>query len=263
MTYEELAAFVHRANRAIKNQRYRPAFVVRPPRNLEARRARVVDRYPPGRRLTVDAALGRHLFIEDQDGRRYVDLHPASAFPVAVVLPVGPRLYVRVAGEQRQYVLPAAAARLSSLRPTRVTAARRGAEHVAFHRLYQLPFSAASTLEYRSAAAVLTYARVERRPGWPRPVLGATAVAFAAGGAVLTALAASERADAEGAPQDAQVRAADPIRTYKQVAVGLYSTAGAAAVGLLVYWLWPEGSDVEKIIERPSSPEPAGAGLRF
>jgi len=79
VTYPEIAAFVARANAAVKGERYRPRVYARPPRDgdllLDLRATRENDL-----RLDGSASAG-HYLIEDTRGVRIADFHSNGATP--------------------------------------------------------------------------------------------------------------------------------------------------------------------------------------
>ena len=248
ISYEELAAFVHRANRAVRNPKYRPQFHVRPPRGLGLAQASIVRQLPKGL-FEIDQPLGLHMFIEDRFGRRYLDVHPDVGHPANLLLPRIRPLFVRTARRRLEYMLDASGQRLSDLSKTTFVPRRRGSEHLAFRRLFRLPFSQNSVAEYRAArVAEPTYARVQRRPTWPRYALGLTSLALAGSGVGFTVAAENTRASALRMPQEERVEARDRVDFYNGLAIGMYSAAGLGVAMLLAHWLWPEDDDIDSAI---------------
>lgn len=241
ITYEEAAAFVWTANRAIVNRRFRPCFYARPPAGpgsvlFDLRESR-------GRRLVVDADIRRHLYIEDADGRRLADLHPGGDRQLALVLPPGGSLFVRFPGADEELELPPGReTRLSGIAVRKTTVRRRGAEHAAFRLLFSRPFDAQALQEYRDRPVETLEAGPEQTDWtWVRRGLGIAALVLGAAGGALTGAAAYQRSRSGDSTTGLErERINDRISRYNTAAVTCYSLAGTALVGYLLWTLWPE-----------------------
>lgn len=236
ISYEEAAAFVFGANRAIPNARYRPRFFSKPPKATT-----LLDlRGRGGPRLTVE--LAAHFFVEDARGNRLLDLHPATTRAVDLLIPASRPLFVREVGRPVEYVGesdgPIVLAKLEA-RPAAASA--RGAEHVAFTRLFTLPFDGAALAAYRDDLSQAATLMAEASPEWPRPFVGALGLGLAIAGGVMTGLALEAKGDA--GPDTAHVdrtRINDRIEGYNLAAILLYAAGGALGATFLVWTLWPE-----------------------
>jgi hypothetical protein len=246
ISYAELAAFVRRANAAVPNARFRPQFTVVPPHaDPNGVRAALLSRpAPPGdhaRRVVLDRSVG-HALVEDERGRRLADVNPAAP-GVVLHLPSVP-VYLRPAGEGREYLLPAEGdVQLSTIEPRPAQLARRGALQESFRTLFAEPFGAADLQdELARPAATLEAPGPDRRLEVLRQVkwgaLGAAAAAAVAGiGCSLGAYARLQHPG--GASRQELVDANIAIDRLNGAAVGLYALAGASAVTSLVLALVP------------------------
>ena len=88
ITYTELAAFVRVANRAVRNDQYRPEILARAPSNgddvlLDVRDAR-------GGHVRFAAGMAGRQVLEDGLGVRWADVHPGPRQNVTLALPAEP-----------------------------------------------------------------------------------------------------------------------------------------------------------------------------
>lgn len=189
VSYAELGAFLSVANRGIRNARFRPDFVVRPPGTLSDE----LLRWPAGgEALYIDAPEG-HIYLEGPAGERIADIHPAPDTALAIHLPAARPLFIRRQDSRREYVIEdrGALTRLSELAGARVRIASKGALHIAFQRLFSIPFGAGEVNAFRqrwsaaqsggapgqSPVDLVTAAPAERTTGSPlRAAAGATAI---------------------------------------------------------------------------------------
>jgi hypothetical protein len=240
VSYEETAAFVFGANRAIANARYRPQFFVRAPKN----RALVELAGRGGARLVAGSGSGiaTHLYVEDARGNRVLDFHPKQDQSLEILIPEERPLFVREVGRSIEYVGEAPGPiLLASLEPRQTGVRARGAEHVAFASLFSLPFDRAVLEEYRLSLIIAPPIEVARPIDWPRPALGWASLGFAVAGGVLTGLALNDRGRAdETTPHLRRVELNERIDNYNTGSVVLYSLAGTALASYLVWTFWPE-----------------------
>jgi hypothetical protein len=106
VSYDEIGAFVHRANEAVPNERYRPLVFTKAPREDN----QLVDlRQASGRRLKIEAgAGGAHFFLENLFGVRLADFHSRPGQPVFLVVPIGAQpLFLRRVDDGQQLAIPA------------------------------------------------------------------------------------------------------------------------------------------------------------
>jgi hypothetical protein len=172
VTYREIAAFVHRANEAIPNRRYRPEVSTTPPGgNLDASLA-VLPSGPIV--LEMDLQPSGRAFVESENGIRLVDLHAAPGQPVRLRLPTDlGSLYVEqlAATDARPAGLPGSAStpadfvasttheyrlaptagtfKLSALAAETPHVRARGAGHEAFLHLFARPFDGAAVTAFQ------------------------------------------------------------------------------------------------------------------
>ena len=148
VSYAELGAFLSVANRGIRNARFRPDFVVRPPADLSDE----LLRWPAtAEALLIDAPEG-HLYIEGPAGERVADVHPAADATPSIRLPAARPLFVKRQDDRREYTIErrGAVTRLSDLAGGRVRIASKGVLHMAFRRLFAVPFGAGEVNAYRT-----------------------------------------------------------------------------------------------------------------
>ena len=142
ISYAELGAFLHTANEAIRNERYRPDFIIQPPGNSpenlnqdllawgQDAKAIVLDKQPLG-----------HVYVENATGDRLIDVHPADTAQPTLYLPVESPLFLRWVNESREVVIPdIKIARLSNLPVRDYQIVRKGSLQLAFRKLFAVPF---------------------------------------------------------------------------------------------------------------------------
>jgi outer membrane beta-barrel protein len=163
ITYAELGAFLRTANRGISNPRFRPDFVIRPPGHPSGNLAQPFLSWPRPDERSAALVVDRpgHLYLEDVEGRRLLDVNAASGQSLMLRLP-RERLFLRRADNSREYGLELGEAgggtaggaaggrtvRLSRLRATPLSLARRGAMHLALERLFAGGFSKREVAEF-------------------------------------------------------------------------------------------------------------------
>jgi hypothetical protein len=252
VTYPEIAAFVARANEAVKGERYRPRVYARPPSDgdllLDLRATRDTE-------LRLDGpASGAHYLIEDTRGVRIADFHGDGVTPVRLVRPPGDgALYLRRLDDNTEQSVPRGdgPVLLAALPRTPSHAASRGAAEDAFNELFKLAYDGRAVADWvrrsdteradveaaaRDQERRLRNARLMRTLGWS--AIGVSAAAAVAAGAVEL----SARALHDGARADESQRAAaarnDSIATRNDVAAGL-TVGSAVAVSVGLWLLWP------------------------
>ena len=246
VSYQEIAAFVARANEAIPNERFRPDVYARPP---EGRRELLDLRKAPGGRVAVDGAHAGHWYLESQDGVRLAEWHNGARDDVRVLRPVGHgKHYLVRADDGSELTLDpgegdVSVAELASA-PPRVAA--RGAANDAFDRVFALPFDGATVAAYEFPIAPVWVEPARR--GWQHPVGWASlALGAAAGGTALwfasqtqqdrdDALAAATQREREEHNRDLRSH-----RTSAWILTGVAGAATAAGVALLLSSDTPPG----------------------
>ena len=257
VSYPEIAAFVHRANAAIANERFRPQVLARPPRDGDL----LVDlRSRRGTELRFGGdEHGAHYLLEDAQGVRLVDFHPSAAAPVHLVRPPGQgALYLRRLADGAERLVPRTdgIVAMDQLPMTPARSAGRGAAHEAFGKLFALAFDAQAVstwqreradVEARAEAQAMARSDRQRREamrrasGWTAIAVGGAA-AIAAGAFELSAYRLKNDTP-PGEPQRAAVARNDRIDTRNNLALGLSIVSGAAIATGAVLLLWPRSPD--------------------
>jgi hypothetical protein len=203
ISYEEIAAFVHVANRPIRNAKFRPGFVARPPAIGDPVLLDLADA-SAGAVLIGKQPSARYL-LEDELGVRWADLHPSDGHPVTLRLPAAKwsphQFFFRPASGQEEFrIKPGETVSLEGRTPVRVATLSRGAAHEAFAQLFTEPFDD-----------------------------GALASASAAG-----AIELAVPADAHAASATLEPAAARPLRTaaFATVAAGAVALGGFTALSI-------------------------------
>jgi hypothetical protein len=194
ISYEEIAAFVRVANRPIRNDKFRPAFVARPPQSGDA----VLLDLAGARGGSVDtgARPAARYLLEDALGVRWADLHPGAQQRVTLRLPAArwspSHFFFRRAGGETEFRIAAGQTiSLEGRTPVPVATLSRGAAHEAFAQLFAEPFDGSALAGEGDLAAVV------QAPSAPvddkaegRPLRTAALVSAAAGAAALATFGA-------------------------------------------------------------------------
>jgi Caspase domain len=269
ITYREIAAFVRVANAAVRNERFRPAILARPPRSGSAVLVDL-DEATGGQVRIERVQLGRQL-LEDAIGVRWADLHPGGGRPVELRLPVlhwaGGDFFVRALAQDVEYRVPSAAkSSLAALEPRQPRVAGRGAAHEAFLQLFAEPFEPSAVA--RESEGTL---EVVDRPGPARPLLlrpgsalvimGAGAAALGVGGGFLAStlmLAHEGRDPSTSGERREEINELIPRRNrWTAVFAGAGAALLAGGTGLL---LWDRHREAESTTVTVA-PMPGGAML--
>jgi hypothetical protein len=157
ISYDEIAAFVHVANRPIRNAKFRPAFVARPPASGDTVLLDLADA-SAGSVTTGKQASARFL-LEDELGVRWADLHPGAGRPVTLRLPAARwsphHFFFRTSGGQQEYRIAAGeTAALDRRTPVPAATLARGAAHEAFAQLFAEPFDRSALASASAAGAI-------------------------------------------------------------------------------------------------------------
>jgi hypothetical protein len=226
ISYDELAAFVRVANRPIRNAKYRPEFVARPPASGD----RVFLDLGDAAGGTVDTARqpsARYL-LEDDLGVRWADLHPAH--PVILRLPVTPwrpaHFFFRRWGAEQEYRIPAGRTlSLSGQRLVPAATLARGAAHEAFAQLFAEPFDERPTVDLSARPAPPPPpSRALRTVSWVTLAAGTSAL-LTSGALTLAGLSQRQQART-GEDRAAYNRRIETMSTWRNVT----GIAGAALV---------------------------------
>ncbi|MER2562153.1 MAG: caspase family protein [Myxococcaceae bacterium] len=149
ITYEELGGFLSRANEGIVNARFKPDFLVRAPgAGVGGLREAVLDWRRPAA-LTLEGP-SEHVYVETATGARVLELN-AGPQSFALHLPAQRPLFIRSADERVERTLLAAEpTRLTDLSVSTPQVSSKGALHLAFQRLFAVPFDAQSVQAFSS-----------------------------------------------------------------------------------------------------------------
>jgi len=243
VSYGELGAFLATANRAIENPRFRPDFVVRPPRkSARGLREPILSWGHVRPAIEVDTAALGHFYVESVRGERLADLHPAAGQLLRLYLPPERPLFVNPVDEDTDIEIDSSrVAKLSELGPRQRRVARRGAIHLAFAKLFDEPFSAvdvaafARRFELQRLDPLETEAHVavgtDRHP--LRTALGWTAIAGASVAVAASAWAYGLHRGGMDASHEERAARNDDIRTLGAVALVSGGLAVLAGTGWL------------------------------
>jgi hypothetical protein len=252
VSYDEIAAFVERANQAVDNDRFRPTVLARAPRDGGA----VVDlRGARGRALKLEGtSASAHYLLEDERGVRLLDFHQTEGAAVQLARPAVPgTLYLRRVSDGEERAVPPSeeAIALNDLPAGPPRAMSRGAAHASFGKVFSLAFDVADVTAYRRRedelrlrvederareAVAETRARRRRFYGW-----SAAGGALVAGGAAAAFFVSAHRLSDVGSAGESHREAT--ARNDEIDSRNLWGSALAAASGALfataVYLLWP------------------------
>jgi hypothetical protein len=251
VTYQELAAFVQRANEAIPNERFRPHVFFSPPAGTA-----VLAELGPGldRRLDVAGEYASHYLLEDELGVRVAEFNSSVGQAVRLFLPDRGGLYFlrRLADDGELPIRPEdpAAFSLAGRIFARARSQARGAAHQALARLFLLPFDAGVVARLGEPWRI-ELALGERDPG-PRWTEAARAGAFGASAAALAAagitalVAANQRAGLTDQTSQLEAsRLAGRLESEQRLTFALYGVAAAALTAGVVFLVWPGGEEEE------------------
>ena len=269
ITYEELGAFLATANERIKNPRYRPDFIVRPPGELSLD---IIDWTAHQDVLILDDTAWGHVYLENAKGDRLLDVHPAADELFYLQLPGERPLFVCRANDAGERVVDSTGeVRVSELHQRAQRIGRKGALHLAFEELFSVPFgksklnayankftreavSVTATLEAQAPSSTRTY--LKRTAFW-------TAIGAAAIGAAANIWAYERYNSGEDASQAIRAELNRDIERLNTTAVVFYAVAGAAAATWLTLVMWPDetGGAGDIMITPALSPDSVGIGL--
>ena len=245
LTYTEAGAFVWAANAEIENARFRPAFFSQPPSQSDDLLLDLGQVQTD--RLHISAPMDDHLFVEDHLGRRLVDIHPSPRQAVVLHLPRRRPIFVRRVNDQKEWELPKGRdVYLGRLPASSAKVMRRGAQHVAFQKLFRRPFGPDSLRAYqqRVLAPELSLAR-RSDYRYLRYGLGISSALLAIAGGTLTVVALVEKEDVVADTSGLErYRVNQRIKNYNTAAVICYSLAATALTSFVAWTFWPT-QDVE------------------
>jgi hypothetical protein len=246
VTYAELGAFLTAANRGIRNPRFRPDFVVRPPGQLSDELLRWQGQ---ARALLLDVPGQGHLVLEGPAGERVLDVNAAAGQELVLRLPLARPLFLRRADGDREVMIQEQATgeplRLSALPGAPVRVASKGALHLAFAQLFSAPFGSVDVERYTRASRAAAAVEIEQtsdccapdRRGTARRIAGVTAIAAGAAGLGLAGWAV-ERSAAAGDASQVDRPGINQTVEDARLAAGL--ALGVAASAAILYWVLDE-----------------------
>jgi hypothetical protein len=260
ISYQEMSAFVQRANEAIPNERYRPNVYARAPKassvllDLRAKR---------GSRIEVPGTHAGHYLLEDDRGVRIADFHNDTNQPAYLVRPrQSGRLYLR-RSDDIEYVIPPGPdlVALADLSPSEPRTRARGAANDAYELLFALPFTRQVVDGFVAPREESTPARAGAPP-WRTyggiTLAGAGLIGLTVGGLTLASAHAQHDGLGPDATQANAASANDQIRA-RNVAGAVELAAGGAAVAAgIVMLLWPSGPTHVEV-----GATPGGGGVLF
>ncbi|MBW1809651.1 MAG: caspase family protein [Deltaproteobacteria bacterium] len=266
ITYQEAASFVWTANSAVVNRRYRPVFYSRPPSSSAAGQDVLAKLdQAVGGWLKIGLEFSRHIYIEDQNGLRIADLFPGDEQSVALLLPAQRPLFVRQTKTDQEYELRTSGEeiQLSELTPSKMTVTRRGAEHVAFGKLFTRPFDQSALATYQNHIAQMSETfKIRPQYTWLRRSLGLAAIGLGAVGGTCSSLAAWERKKVDSYTTGTERNDINQrINRLNTAAITMYSLAGVALASYLIWTFWPEDDVQLQFI--PSDQPQLNLSLRF
>ena len=155
VSYVELAAFLHQANREITNPRFRPEFLVRAPGDDYTR---ALLSWPTQHDvLHVSTQDWGHFFVETADGDRVLDANPARGQSLGLHVPARRPLYVlRNDWSGEQIIVEPGAANVGAPRAAQPNLlARGGSRGFALEKLFEAPFGVQHVRAYRPTILAL------------------------------------------------------------------------------------------------------------
>jgi hypothetical protein len=255
ISYAELGAFLHTANRSVENRRLRPEFALVPPgRRLHAELLRWRDTGE----LVVGAKLG-HVYIESALGTRIAEVH-SSGEKRAMHLPAERPLYVRAIDESSEREIAAHSGRVDSLQATDQPLRAKGARSRALERLFAASFGRGDVANFETRFELETAKPLPAKTPSSRlrEVTGWTSVGLLSSGVLLSGYAFRRSRLAAKSSHRRRAQLNRAIRYSNRASMATY--AAGAAMGIA--WLWLGNS--ERMEEAPAlEVVPSGLVLSF
>ncbi len=257
ITYAELGAFLATANEGIPSPRFRPDFIVRPPGRAPGDLSSGLLHWGASAvAVVLDTPGLGHLYVEAADGTRVLDVHlEAGQVRARLYLPPERPMFVRQSDDRRELVLAdARPVHLSALSAEATGVKRKGASHLAFMHLFQVPFGPAKVDQFRRRAAEAPDPIVSRFQPEPPPVMdeeppslrdrvhgvaGYVALGAGALGVTMSLVSWQRSESGQGASQVRRVELRDTISSLDKASLAGYAIAGAAGATWLGTLLWP------------------------
>lgn len=244
--YAELGAFLTAANRSIPNPRFRPDFMVRPPkRNFR----QVVLAWPnKAASLWFDQRRWGHFYVETARGERVLDAHPAPGQALALRVPNERPLFVRQNDEQIEYTVTIPGrVNVAELSRGTPNLASRGALNLALARLFESPFSESDVQRYLSIASQSDPAAEQgalERPARRRvrKVTGGLAIASEVIALALNGTAAYLYFTGNNSSQQQTELTNERVQTLNRASLPFHASAALAGIGWALITWWPQPS---------------------
>jgi hypothetical protein len=243
ITYQEMAAFVDRANAAVPNEKYRPQVFATPPR----RSGTLVDLRPAlGRALVVDPDREGHYLLETAEGVRLIDFHNGKGQGMQLVRGAS-ATYLRHLPDDVEYAIPQVdgVVRLAALSPAAPRVRERGAAHDSFQKLFELPFDARVVERYSFRGASAS----DNQGGWHLrdtvglgALVGSGALAVVGAGSLIGALVAYGTVSPT-TPNEQVIERNRLILALDGVALSALAIGAVAAATGSALLLWPKGDE--------------------
>lgn len=272
ITYAELGAFLTNANQGIPNPRYRPDFVVRPPGPPPGKLSEPImiwPETPEQSALLLDKTNMGHVFVENAQGARVMDVNVQSKEPVLLHLPDERPLFLRKGDNSDEYLIREdGMVELSRIIPQPSTYSGKGALHLAFEKLFSVPFSDKDISTYEDAYELygdpLRLDLVERfdilyRKDQAKKISMWVGTGAGALGLGTTLWAVSLQKSGENATQEKAQRLNQQIDYMNVASVGFYSVAATAGLTWIISHYWP----LDDPLERPAIAITPQGGANF
>jgi len=242
INYAELGAFLTVANGAIKNPRFRPDFLVRPPGgNLE----RTILSWRGGApSFFFGAGDWGHIYIETAEGDRLLDAHPAPNQALALWGFPQPPLFIRRHDGLAEYVVTTSEPLVvPNLVSSQSELATKGALHVALERLFEPAFSGNEVALFARDAREATRDRSPtpaRQHTVLRTASGALALAAGATGLAMSMISLATYMKGRSASQQQTAELNEQVRNLNQASLVFYGVSALSGAVWGVATLWPD-----------------------
>lgn len=242
--YAELGAFLTTANRSIRNPRFRPDFLVRPPgQDLE----RVVFAWP-GHKASLQFPGGSwgHFYVETAQGVRLLDAHPAPGQPLALWTPSERPLFVRANSGRTEYVIRSSEpTNVAEIVPSSPEVAARGAVNLALEQLFKSPFSDTDVRHFLASVPpedALAEQQTQQSSMRQRVRLttGGVAIVSEVLGLALNGVAAYLYLKGDDASQRETQQLNERVRSLNRASLPFHASAALAGIGFGLASWWPE-----------------------
>lgn len=236
ISYDELEAFVLAANLGVDHASASRAVFVRPPSRDRRHPVMVEAALARAQRLRVGPEVSGRLAVADERGRRYLDLHKAPGFALALSLLPGARYFVT--RDDADYLVDAGDADLGALAAAEPAVRARGSGIAAAYAkgLFSVPFGPQLVDGFRLGVRAESAPVLVEDDGHP---LRVAAIVAGGAGLALGALAGGFWAAGSGAAADFDALAGNGTASEQRAAAeavqswdGRTSLALGGAIGL-------------------------------